>query len=148
MKRIVLFLAAFSALLLAGCNTLNHRIEQHAAMFNALDAPTQAKLRAGTVEIGYTTDMVYVALGAPDESRDNVTAKGRTTDWIYNSYSQDYVGTANVGYRRYVSYNKKTGQAVVWIEPVYRDVYRDRIEPRIRISFKNGRVSAIEQVKR
>lgn len=147
MKSFYLLAVAGLALLLSGCNTLNRRIQQHEAMFNALDAPTQEKIRAGTVEMGYTMDMVYVALGDPDERRDNLTAKGRTTDWIYNSYSQDYAGTANVGYRRMVAYNPKTGQAVVWLEPVYADVYRQRIEPHIRISFKDGRVSAIEQVK-
>lgn len=148
MKPFYVLAVAGLALLLSGCNTLHRRIQQHEAMFNALDAPTQAKIRAGTVEMGFTMDMVYVALGEPDEKRDHLTAKGRTSDWIYNSYYQDYAGTARVGYRRYVSFDQRTGQYVVWLEPVYTDVYRQRIEPNIRISFKNGRVSAIEQVKR
>lgn len=148
MKRFFLFGALTAAVLLAGCNTLERRIEQNAATFNSLDATAQEKLRKGIVELGYTSTMVYIALGAPDEKRDNLTKDGRSTDWIYNTYRHDYAGTAHVGYRRFVSFDPATKRRVVWIEPVYADVYRDRVEPRIRISFKDDRVSAIEQVKR
>lgn len=147
MKALLLLGALGAALLLAGCNTLDRRIQQNASTFNSLDPQTQEKLRKGVVELGYTSTMVYIALGAPDEKRDNLTKEGRTTDWIYNTYRQDYAGTAHVGYRRYFAVDPTTGRRVVWVEPVYADVYRDRVEPRIRISFKDDRVSAIEQVK-
>ena len=147
MKTLLLLGVLGAALLLAGCNTLDRRIQQNATTFNSLDPQTQEKLRKGVVELGYTGTMVYIALGAPDEKRDNLTKAGRTTDWIYNTYRQDYAGTAHVGYRRMVAFDPATKRPVVWLEPVYADVYRDRVEPRIRISFKDGRVSAIEQVK-
>ena len=143
--RPVIFLAA--VLLLAGCNTFERRAKERATVYNALDAATQENLKAGRVELGYTMDMVYIALGNPDQKKDQLTPKGRTTTWIYNSYYQEYVGTAHVGYRRYAVYNPKTRSYAVFVEPVYSNVYRDRVEPKIRISFKDGRVSAIEQVK-
>ena len=100
------------------------------------------------MEVGFTTDLVYIALGAPDERLAKTSAAGTDETWLYNSYRQDYLGTAHVGYRRYVVIDPKTRQPVVFFEPVYREIYQDRIEERIRIGFKAGQVATIEQLKR
>jgi outer membrane protein assembly factor BamE (lipoprotein component of BamABCDE complex) len=136
------------AMLLAGCSTIDTRIREKSAAFAALDAPTQDKIRLGRVEVGFTTDLVYIALGSPDERLTNTSAAGTDETWLYNSYRQDYLGTAHVGYRRYVVIDPKTRQPVVFYEPVYREIYQDRVEERIRIGFKAGLVATIEQVKR
>ena len=136
------------ALVFAGCSTIDTRIREKSAAFAALDAPTQDKIRLGRVEVGFTTDLVYIALGAPDERLAKTSAAGTDETWLYNSYRQDYLGTAHVGYRRYVVIDPKTRQPVVFFEPVYREIYQDRIEERIRIGFKAGQVATIEQLKR
>jgi hypothetical protein len=143
-----LFALASLTLLLGGCSTINSRIEEKSAAFSALDADIQNKIRLGRVEVGYSPDLVYIALGTPDE-RLNKTAKiGTTETWIYNSYRQEYLGSAHTGYRQYVVIDPKTRQAVVIYEPVYSSIYRDRVDERMRINFKANQVESIEQVKR
>ena len=135
------------ALLLGGCSTIPSRIEEKSALFAALDAETQNKIKQGRVEVGYSTDLVYIALGTPDERLTKTNQTGTTETWIYNSYRQEYLGTAHTGYRQYVVIDPKTRQAIVTYEPVYSSVYRDRVDERIRINFKAHQVESIEQVK-
>lgn len=136
------------ALLFAGCSTIDSRIREKSPVFAALDASTQDKIRLGRVEVGFTTDLVYIALGTPDERLSKTSAASTDETWIYNSYHQDYLGSAHTGYRRYVVIDPRSKQPVVFYEPVYTQIYQDRIEERIRIVFKAGKVEAIEQVKR
>ncbi len=142
--------AALLTLVLAmtGCSTIDSRIREKSTVFAALDAPTQDKIRLGRIEVGFSTDLVYMSHGAPDERLTTTSATGTDETWIYNSYRQEYMGTALVGYRRFVVIDPRTRQPIVYYEPVYNSVYRDQIEERIRIIFKGGKVEAIEQVKR
>ncbi|MDB6169960.1 MAG: hypothetical protein JWM88_2824 [Verrucomicrobia bacterium] len=144
--RLPILLVALAGLL-AGCSTIDSRIKENPALFSSLDPQTQADLRKGGVQVGYTSDMVYIALGAPDERSERVTSAGRETVWIYTTTYEEYAGTAHVGYRRVFVRNPRTGAAAVFLEPVYSDVYQDRTEERIRITFRDGRVVAIEQTK-
>ena len=148
LKTMKLRLTLLAVLLgLTGCSTFEKRAEQKSEVYARLDAETQGKLKQGLVEIGYSPDMVYIALGTPDQRNETVTAKGRKEIWIYNSYYTEYRGTDHVGYRRYVDYNPITKKYFVYYEPVRVDVYRDRIEERIRITFEDGKVTMIEQAK-
>ena len=117
---LILFLAA--ALGLAGCSTVDKRIEEKSAAFAAYPAEIQENLRKGIVEIGYTPDQVYIAL-------------------------EEYRGTALVGYRRRIAYHPVAKRNYVYWEPAMVDVYRGRIDERIRISFQDGKVAVIEQAK-
>lgn len=145
--RPALLLPILLAFLLAGCSTISSRIKEKAAVYATLDAGTQEKIRLGRVEPGYTTDMVYMALGAPDEAREKTTARGRQLTWIYTSVYHEYLGTAHVGYRRVVVHNPKSGATYVYLDPVYSDVYRDQVQEDIRIIFHDGKVAVIEQAK-
>jgi outer membrane protein assembly factor BamE (lipoprotein component of BamABCDE complex) len=149
MKKIpILLLATLSALVaLSGCSTVKSRIEEKSAVFNALDPQTQARIKQGIVDVGFTPDMVYIALGKPDETKESVTANGRETTWIYNEYWQEYQGSRLVGYRRNVYYDPVARAYRVYYEPVEAAVYRNRVEQKIRVMFKDGKVSAIEQAK-
>lgn len=145
MKTRLLLLIALLGLV--GCSTFEKRADEKAAVFSKLDAPTQENLRKGLVEIGYTPDMVYIALGTPDSRNEAITATSRKEVWIYNSYYSEYRGTEHAGYRRYVDFNPVTKKYFVYYEPVRVDVYRDHVEERIRITFEDGKVSLIEQAK-
>lgn len=141
------FIPAVAVLLLAGCSTVESRIKEKPAAFAALDPAAQEKLRKGVVEIGNTSDLVYIALGKPDDKIFKITKNGEDETWIYNNYYQDFAGTALVGYRRYVVIDPQTRRAIVYVEPVYTDLYRERTEERLRIAMKSGRVESIEEVK-
>lgn len=147
MKPLLTVLLSVAALGLAGCSTIDQRIAEKSAAFATYPAEVQAKLREGVVEIGYTPDQVYIALGKPDDRRERITAQGRELTWIYHSYHEDYRGTAMVGYRRLVAYDPVRRRNYVYWEPAVVDVYRGRIDERIRISFQDGKVAVIEQAK-
>ena len=136
-----------AGLFFTGCNSFEKRAEQKSATFNSLDESTQQRLKEGNIAVGDTPDMAYIALGVPDAKRQRVTSDGRELVWIYKTYYQDYQGTALVGYRRYfvpVGPNRY----VVRYEPVRTEVYDERSEENMRITFVNGRVSAIEQMQK
>ena len=142
------FALACLALLLGGCSTIPSRIEEKSAAFAALDADTQNKIRLGRVDVGYSPDLVYIALGTPDERLTQTTKTDTNETWIYNNYSQEYLGRVHTGYRQYTYIDPKTRQAIVTYEPVYSSIFRDRVDERIRIHFKANQVETIEHVKR
>ena len=143
----VFFFAAGILLALTGCSTFQSRAKQKAAVFNTLDVATQARLESGEIRVGDTMDAVYIALGSPDEKRDQTTAKERNTVWIYNHYWQEYRGDYFQGSRPVAIKNPSTGATTIYYEPVYRPVYENRTQERLRVTFKDGQVSVIEQAK-
>ena len=140
-------LIGLAFVLLAGCSTINSRIKDNAAYFDALPLESQERLRRGVVEVGDTSDMVFIAMGAPTEKRSNRSATRDVETWVYRVYYQDWVGRAFAGYRRVVVYDEKTKKTYVYHQPVYEDIYRERSEERIRVEFNRGVVTAIEQRK-
>jgi len=143
-----LLLPVFGLLVfMTGCDTFARRAEKKSAVFSALPAADQARLEKKEIHVGDTLDMVYIALGQPDEKKQSTTADGQTTTWIYNRYWQEYQGQVYDGYVRRVVTNPKTGSATVYYEPVSRPVYADRQQPVMRIRFADGKVTVIEQAK-
>ena len=145
LKKILCF--AVLLLALASCNTIDSRISEKQAVFDRLDPQVQAKIRQGIVEVGYTEDMVYIALGRPDARHQKVTAKGDETTWVYKTYYEQYEGIAHVGYRRIVFFDPGTRVYHVYYEPVSEPVYSEHEEDNIRVTFVNGKVASIEQNK-
>ncbi len=149
MKTRLLFLTLLAAavLLAAGCETVDTRIKEKPEVFAGLDAATQAKLKQGIIDLGFTEDMVYIALGAPDQKRESISAHGRTITWIYNTYYDYYDGSAYIHYHRRVYYDPVLSTYRVFYRPALADVYVSAAEERIRVVFKEGKVSVIEQAK-
>jgi hypothetical protein len=140
--------AAVLTLLVAGCNTFNSRARQMSGVYNQLPASEQQRLERGSINIGDTPEMVYIALGNPDERRDVLNADGTQTLWIYKSYWQQYEGTAWLGYRRVIVPARNGRGYAIFHEPVTQDVYRTHTDEVIRVTFANGVVSQVEQQRR
>ncbi len=143
----LLGLGLFIAGLLAACSSFESRAREKAALFATLDPAAQARLQAGEIRLGDTPDHVYLALGRPSEKRERLTAAGRETVWIYSATWQEYQGTRLVGYRREVVRNKNTQADQVIYIPDYQPIYAARAEDRMRLTFTNERVSALEQLQ-
>lgn len=141
------FAPLLAVLVFAGCSTISSRIDDKAALFATLTPHQQEVIRKGGVELGYTPDMVYMALGAPDERHEQHTAKGDKMTWVYLAITEDWAGQV-VRYRHYAMRDPKTGVVYVFTEPEFHDVYRADAHEHIRIEFTNGKVSAIEREKR
>jgi hypothetical protein len=146
-RTLPLLVAALTLLALAGCDTFENRTRQKAAVFAALDPQTRAKLQGGVIELGQTPDMVYIALGAPDDEYENASAHGTEKTWIYNSYHQEFAGNQQTGYRRVLVYNPDTRRYTSCFEPVCTNIFVEHTEERIRITFRDGKVTVIEQPK-
>lgn len=146
MKRLIqLPLLVGLSLLLGACSTINSRIEEKAPVFYSLDSNTRAKIAHGDIDIGYTPDMVYIALGQPDVRRQSRSQTGNTETWIYRSYYEDYVGSGFMGYHRwYAPYGRY--YRVYW-EPVYTGYYREVAQDDIRVTFRDGKVVMIDQAR-
>jgi hypothetical protein len=141
------FILAGSLGFLVGCQTVESRIKEKPEVFASVDKATQDKIKQGIIDLGYTEDMVYLALGAPDQKRESISAAGQTITWIYNTYYTRYDGTQMLGYHRRVYFDPYVKTYRVYYRPVYTDVYSDEKEERIRIVFKAGKVTVIEQAK-
>jgi hypothetical protein len=133
---------------LSGCNTFHSRARQRSETFDALSPAEQQRLQRGKIGVGDNADMVYIALGNPDERRDIATANGQQTVWIYRTYWQQYEGTAWLGYRRVIVPAADGRGYVIFHEPVTQDVYRTHADDTIRVTFANGVVQTVEQMQR
>ncbi len=152
MKKLIhLPLLLGAVLLLGACSTISTRINEKAPLFYSLDPNTRAKIAHGDIDLGFTPDMVYIALGAPDVKRQSVSTTGQTEQWIYRSYyDDDYVGAGWAGpgfygyHRWYAPYH---GFYRFYWEPMYWGGAYGRGIPEddIRVTFQNGRVIMIDQ---
>ncbi len=136
-----------TALVLAGCNSFESRARQKSEVFRSLPPDTQQRLQHGHISIGDSQDMVYIALGYPDEVREITTQQGIETLWIYRTYWQQYEGTAWVGWHR-VIVPARNGGFLVYHEPISTDVYRTHVDEVIRVTFNHGVVASVEQRNR
>lgn len=75
--------------LLAGCDATTGtagRIQEKAAVYAQLSPEAQRNIEQGGIEVGYTTDMVYMALGRPSRVREKTAPEGKVVMWTYNNY--------------------------------------------------------------
>jgi outer membrane protein assembly factor BamE (lipoprotein component of BamABCDE complex) len=141
-----LLAAAAVLLCFAGCDTFRSRAKEKSDVYNSLAPRTQQRLQHGKISPGDTEDMVYIALGDPEEKRDITTADGTRNVWIYRTYWQQYEGEAWVGWHRIIV---PSGRGyLIYHEPVTQDVYRTRVDEVIRVTFANGKVTTVDQNKR
>lgn len=96
-------------------------------------------MRAGQVDLGYTPEMVFLALGSPDRKIMRKTADDAREIWIYQGR---FLTTDTV--RVYDQYGR--------FRPVQSPMYLDRtvehVYVRARLEFIEGQLVSIEQVER
>jgi hypothetical protein len=129
-------LLAGGALLLAtGCGTPATRISSHQAAFDTWPAEVQAKVRTGHVDVGFTAEMVRVALGDADRMFLRTTEKGAMEVWVYDDHRPSFSFGLGLG----TSHGSTAyGGGVT----VGSDSFRDGEV--MRVVFDGGRVAAIE----
>ena len=97
--RIPLLVVALLAL--AACQSFpTDRISAHQADFNTWPPDVQAKVRAGQVDVGYTQEQVFVALGDPSGKSQSGYPGNITEVWIYHRRAARFgfaVGGASFG---------------------------------------------------
>ena len=136
MKIFPRFVLVGSALLLAaGCATPASRISSHQAAFDTWPVAVQEKVRAGHIDVGFTAEMVRVAMGDADRMFTRTTEKGTMEVWVYNDHSPSF----SIGLGMGTSHGSTASGVGV---AVGSDSFRDGEV--MRVVFDGGRVAAIE----
>ena len=90
MKSIFTFGAALvAAIMLTGCDAtsgVTARIQEKSAVFAQLTPEQKKNIEEGAIEYGYTTDMVYMALGKPSKVKEKAAPEGTVLMWTFNNY--------------------------------------------------------------
>ncbi len=126
--------AALIAALLAGCSTIDSRIRDHQAAFDASSPEAQKKIRAGRIAVGFTQEQVAMALGRPDRIISRTTAGSDREFWVYgidDGGTSFGVGFGAFGPHTAVGVNTGVGEG--WPGAA-----------RLRVIFDNGLVTSIE----
>jgi hypothetical protein len=127
--------------LVTGCTTPELRMQHHPAAVTALNDSTKAKVRRAEIAVGYTPQMVELAMGKPLRILPAGHGKGPT--WIYRDRVRNENDSVSGGFRRRIVFDPVLRGNVVVVESV-----DDRLFPNLRVhtisvDFKEGKVSSI-----
>jgi hypothetical protein len=148
MKRFLLLPIALAALFtLAGCNTVNSRIEARQAAFSQLSPEDQERVRKGKIVLGDSSDAVFIALGEPDRIRKRQSAAGSDQVWIYMRTTYVNDGFMQTNYVRSFARDSKGRIVAIYYEPMHMHNTRVQQEPALRVVFQNGVVTEIEEAE-
>ncbi|HLP24387.1 MAG TPA: hypothetical protein VK477_01825 [Acidobacteriota bacterium] len=126
-------------MLLAGCaSTPEQRIAQNQAAFAQLPPEVQQNVRAGRVDIGYTEQMVLLALGEPAGRFERVDQTGRSDVWVYRKSAPRFSFGFGVG-----SYGRHSASSI-GVSTSTGGYYDDEA---LRVEFQQGRVTRIDYRK-
>ena len=135
-------LAGSLALLLAGCATPEKRIQQNQEVFDAFPVAAQARIRGGQIDLGFTPDMVRIALGEPHRQTLRRSADGEVEIWSYfdstRRYDRQRVDIDGLSISGPGGLRSVNGSA--WI-----NVEQNREFIRTRVEFQNGVATVIEE---
>lgn len=125
------------AVLVAGCSTPARRIERHPDRFAAFPPEAQALIREGRIDLGFTPEMVEMALGKPTRVLTRRDEQGTEEIWSYltfrsYAYPYDYWWPYPSRYRRHYG-----------LYPI-ADV--DEGIETVRVGFRDGRVTVVESL--
>lgn len=129
-------------LLLAGCASPEQRIQQNQDLFDSFPIATQARIRGGQIDLGFTPDMVRIALGEPQRTLVRRGGAGDAEIWLYFDLVRRYerqradidgLSVSGPGAPRSIG-------GTAWINTTQEREYL-----RLRVEFQGGVAAAIEE---
>lgn len=130
-------------LIAGGCQTLERRIQQQAALFATFEPEVQSLIRQGRLDLGFTPAMVGIAWGPPDQTQVLRSEAGAVDIWTYVDRRSVFAGRRFAGYEHEIYYDPQTDTHRTFMRPVYVNVYRTVETERGRVEFEDGRAVAI-----
>ena len=89
---------ATAMLFLSACQSpRDTRAQEKAEVLRMQPPEVQAKVREGLIEAGFTTELVYIALGRPDRTTTGKGDSGPTTTWSYRNFPVTGTNAAATG---------------------------------------------------
>jgi hypothetical protein len=130
-----LFVGASIALM--ACSTTGSRIRSQQELFDSYPAEVQQNIRKGEIDVGYSQEMVEMALGKPDRKVEMQTEDGITEVWTYRKSVPGF--SVGMGSGSYIGSGVGIGTGVAVGEPA-------RSEDRAVVEFWKGRVARFRAV--
>ncbi len=131
-------LLGIAAIALMACNTTGSRIRAQQELFDSYPPEVQENIRNGVVEVGYTPEMVVMALGEPDQKMAAKSEEGAEDVWTYRKSSPGFgIGLGTGGY---AGSGVGIGTGVRMGEPA-------RSEDRAVVEFSDGRVKRLQALE-
>lgn len=129
------------ALLLAACASPERRIRRNQALFNTFPPAAQERIKKGQVDVGFTPDMVLLALGRPDRKYTRKSESETLEIWAYTDGTRNpaFGFSLGIGSGFYGS-NVYAGGVSVATGPNDSLHYDERI----RVVFRGGAVLSVE----
>lgn len=129
--------AGLALTLLAACGTPQSRIRKNPGLFASWPPEIQSRVKAGEVDVGFTAEMVRMALGSPDQKFMRTTETAAEEVWIYGGPGLRQGVGVSVGGGTYGGFGG--GVSVGSESPRGENA---------RIVFAGGRVVSVEKRKR
>ena len=132
--------------LCVGCvSTPATRIQQDPETFSRFAPEIQAKVQKGEVDVGFTRDMVRLALGRPQRVYTRTTEAGQVEIWLYMGirHISRYEPMDSGYWYRDRSGRLRRSYDMLWVDRGYSEEY-----PTLRLEFLENRVKAIERLSR
>jgi hypothetical protein len=85
LRPLALLIGLATSLLFSGCDTVAVRVLTNYDTFSKLDPKVRANIVRGRVELGYTHEMVRLALGRPNYASASAAVKGGYDVWSYSA---------------------------------------------------------------
>lgn len=130
----------------AGCvSSPASRIKQEPGLYASFPPEVQAKVQKGEVEIGFTRDMVRLALGLPRRVHARTTETGQVEIWLYMGirYISRYEPMDSGYWYRDHAGRLRRSYDTMWVDRGYSEEY-----PTLRLEFSENKLKAIERLKR
>lgn len=163
-RHLEIFSLGLAVLLAGGCgttDTLAHRIEQNREVYAGLSTEEKKQIQDGVVTVGFSPEMVLMALGKPERI---VPGRGSgEEDWIYiNLYSRDgnslapaskvtsnfnKMGGSSLNAAKFNAVENRNVRATFQLEP---DLANEQIKAesaiKVHVKFTEGTVADIQIV--
>jgi len=146
MPRVGILYVPLCVLLVAGCSTPAARISRNRETFDAFPTEIQEQVRVGRIEMGYSKDMVYIALGRPRRIYDRHSPDRTTEIWAYTGlrFGGGFHHPIDTGHVfRDAEGDVHYVYGVTWVTVDDREEFEA-----LRVEFEDDKVTSIESLRR